>query len=352
MFAPCPHCGYLIALIATRDASTLECPRCHHLLEPGGITPPVRSVPPPTDAPPRYQAIDVSPTHAAHSREDALPSSTPSPSNARNIASAHIDPAPLPVEASSAATTTPNASAIISDASNDAAASTTSDVAAPGDASNPPASNAPDAITASPISEAPALDATPSSVIPNTLTADPPRKPRPRGASPSFARTASVAAAPVAGRARRWPARMVAIALALLLGLQLLLAQRDSLARSAQWRPVIASLCGVGLCTLPPWRDPAAFTMLSRNVAPVPGTRELDVVARFRNDAPWPQAWPHLHLVLSDAQGRLAAARVLAPRDYAGTAAQTPIAPQQSVDARVRVREPEPATVAFAFDFR
>lgn len=172
-----------------------------------------------------------------------------------------------------------------------------------------------------------------------------------RRSSPSFVRT-TPATSTLGKAGRRWPARIAALALSVLLALQLLLAQRDALAASAQWRPVIAGLCSVGLCTLPPWRDPAAFTMLSRNVAPVPGTGELTVSARFRNDAPWPQAWPHLHLVLSDAQGRPAAARVLAPREYAGDAAKRPIAPQQSVDASARVREPGPATVAFVFDFR
>jgi len=92
--------------------------------------------------------------------------------------------------------------------------------------------------------------------------------------------------------------------------------------------------------------------MLSRNVAPIAGTRDLLVNARFRNDAAWSQAWPHLHLVLSDAQGHPVAARVLSPREYAGEAARRPIAPQQSVEARLRIREPKPATVAFAFDFR
>ena len=142
------------------------------------------------------------------------------------------------------------------------------------------------------------------------------------------------------------------VALGLILAAQLVLAQRDALAQSAQWRPLVETLCGTGLCTPPAWREPAAFTMLSRNVAPVPGTRELEVSARFRNDASWPQALPHLQLQLSDAQGRSTAGRVFTPREYAGNAAGRPIAPQQSIDARVRIREPQPATVAFAFDFR
>ena len=54
--------------------------------------------------------------------------------------------------------------------------------------------------------------------------------------------------------------------LALALVLQILLANRASLAADARWRPVVGGLCSVAGCTLPPWREPDAFTMIERDV--------------------------------------------------------------------------------------
>jgi hypothetical protein len=90
----------------------------------------------------------------------------------------------------------------------------------------------------------------------------------------------------------------VAVAgLALLLGLQTLLADREQLAAQARWRPLVERLCGVFGCQVPAWREPAALTMLDRQVRPVPDMPgALQVQASFRNDARWAQPWPVLRL--------------------------------------------------------
>ena len=350
MFAPCPHCGYLIALIATRDRTTLECPRCHNLVEPATTVPPVRSVPPPAkrNAPTIAAPGTSSPTTEAATSTHAL-DVMQADAVASDGAAAGDAAAAMTMDDDAPAQPTAAAPPVASSrSSTDAIAPTgdESDAAIPGDA----VVTAPEK-PASPAEPADA-GAAPAPVQPVTTGAPTPdratRRTR-RGTSPSFVRATSTEAVQ---RPRRWPAVVGCLALAMLLASQLLLAQRDALARNARWRPVIASLCGTGLCVLPVWHEPAAFTMLGRNVVPVAGTRDLIVTARFRNDAAWSQAWPHLQLQLSDAQGRPIAARVFAPRDYAGDAARRPIAPRQGVDARLRVREPEPATVAFAFDFR
>ena len=63
---------------------------------------------------------------------------------------------------------------------------------------------------------------------------------------------------------------------------------------------------GGALADVPTWREPAAFTMLSRDVRPIignPGT--LQAQATFRNEARWAQAWPRrLHWRPADSQGR------------------------------------------------
>jgi uncharacterized protein DUF3426 len=156
-----------------------------------------------------------------------------------------------------------------------------------------------------------------------------------------------------------WPRKrissaLVILVLSLLLALQLLLADRAQLAADAQWRPTLAVLCDVLRCTLPPWREPAAFTVLARDVTPDlkrPGV--LHVTARFRNDARWPQPWPTLLLTLSDADGRVAGERAFAPAEYRGNAAtKNTLASGQSATITMDVIEPAPRIVAFTFDFR
>ena len=75
------------------------------------------------------------------------------------------------------------------------------------------------------------------------------------------------------------------------------------------------------------------------------------VRATFRNDARWPQAWPTLLLTLSDVEGRAVAARAFGADEYRGATTSAPIAPGQTADIALDIREPSVATVSFAFDF-
>lgn len=174
----------------------------------------------------------------------------------------------------------------------------------------------------------------------------------PTHARPSFLRRDRAPSQPARSE-RTWLAAGIA-ALALLLAVQLLLADRVRLAADPGWRPVVAAACRVLGCDVPPWREPAAFTMVERDVRAHPGTPgALRVSATFRNDAHWPQAWPTLLLTLSDVDGRIVGARAFAPGDYldASTAA-TQLAPGQRASVAFDVREPAPDIVAFTFEFR
>lgn len=167
---------------------------------------------------------------------------------------------------------------------------------------------------------------------------------------PSFARSADGSARPVR---ERW--LIVAVfALAILLVLQLLLADRARLAANAQWRPLLATLCGVLRCELPPWREPAAFTLLQRDVRQhptLPGA--LRVSATFRNDARWSQPWPRLQLTLSDVNGRPAGQRRFDAQEYLGGApGQAELASGESATVAMDILEPAPQIVAYDFRFR
>lgn len=173
----------------------------------------------------------------------------------------------------------------------------------------------------------------------------------PNGAAtpaPSFMR-APERAAPTP----RWQWALVG-GLVVLLSLQIAVADRARLAADAGSRPWIAGLCSVLRCSLPAWQEPAAFSMISRDVRPVPGQPgALQVQASFRNDARWAQAWPSLRLSLSDADGRVIGTRVFAPHDYLDPTADAAsvLEPGQSAQIAFRVREPAASTVAFTFEF-
>ncbi len=119
-------------------------------------------------------------------------------------------------------------------------------------------------------------------------------------------------------------------------------------------RPLIGSVCAVLLCDLPPWREPAAYTMLARSVQPAGESGALSVEAGFRNDARWPQPWPTLLLSLSDVHGQAIAQRAFTAQEYRPGSAQTTsqLAPGQSASVQFEVVEPTPRIVAFTFEFR
>ncbi|KGM54737.1 hypothetical protein N800_02370 [Lysobacter daejeonensis GH1-9] len=144
------------------------------------------------------------------------------------------------------------------------------------------------------------------------------------------------------------------LALILLLSLQLLLSQRAQLAEQPRWRPALERVCGLLGCSLPAWREPEAFAMVTRSVRPSPvHPGVLEITATFRNDAAREQAWPVLLLSLSDIHGQTVGARAFAPAEYRDqrTTGDT-LAPGQTVTVLLDVVEPAPDTVAFSFDFR
>lgn len=165
--------------------------------------------------------------------------------------------------------------------------------------------------------------------------------------TPSFA----LNDAPVAVRRRGewWLLALLTLGLA---G-QLFFGERATLAANAQLRPVVETACDAIGCSLPPWREPTAFTMLARDVIAVPERPGvLRVQASFRNDARWAQPWPALILTLSDADNRTLGTRRFLPRDYLGDApSSTLLAPGQASQLAFDIIEPAPNVVAFDFRF-
>jgi hypothetical protein len=151
----------------------------------------------------------------------------------------------------------------------------------------------------------------------------------------------------------RWLAWAAPPLLLLLLVLQFAVADRARLAADRDWRPRILALCGVFGCDVPPWREPAALHLTSRELRPhptVPGV--LVVSATFRNDAPFAQPWPQLQLSLQNIDGESLGLRRFAPREYLGSTPSTNmIGAGQSASIRVEILDPGRRAVAFGFEF-
>lgn len=154
-------------------------------------------------------------------------------------------------------------------------------------------------------------------------------------------------------RLRSGPWWLGSAALALLLGAQIVLAERARLARDPAWRPWLQRACDTLGCELPPWRDVATLRLLSRDVRPHPSVPDAMMIsASFRNDAPWPQAWPELQIALSDLAGQPIAMRRFRVEEYLGAVPrEDTLAPGQAASATLEVQDPGKDAVAFAFEF-
>ena len=288
MFVPCPHCGFPLASIVAGSGAAQCCPRCDGVL-PGGS--------PAAESPPAPRSS--------------------SPAEASGCAEADIGiAAAVAADDDIAAAPDPVATLIAIDAAT------------------PPAPAAADPATSREGNAATSV-----------------RRRRRKPGTPSFARPSHEAAIPLGPR---WPGLVVIAALLLVLATQLLLVERTTLAASPQWRPLIARVCAVLLCELPPWHQPSAIAMLDRGVQPhprLPGV--LAVRASFRNDARFPQPWPTMLLHLADVDGRPVAQGLLSPREYGAPAdGAMLLAPGQVASVGFAVREPEPRSVAFSFEFQ
>ncbi|WP_149194259.1 DUF3426 domain-containing protein [Luteimonas suaedae] len=351
MFINCPNCAALVATDFATDLPPERCPRCGFALR-EAVAPPAAASPAPVEPPTQVAPPAPPPAAADTPAPPAVP--PPPPSSA--------PPPPAPARSPAAtAQPVPTAATVPADRGDDANTSTDDPNAAAGGNGAPAAEARPPADTAAAAANTAASAEAPATQASEQESPDTPATPAPTAGdatrqvkpAPSFAQRHLRAAAGTKALRRRWPAVAAVVALALLLVLQLLLADRARLAADPQWRPLLAAVCGTIGCTLPPWREPESIALLQRDVRPhaeLAGV--LRVNATIRNDARWTQAWPHLVLRLSDIDGRTLGQRRFSPEEYL----QQPPAPAgmssgQRATIRLDVLEPSPHTVAFNFDF-
>ena len=353
MFINCPNCGALVATNLATDLPPERCPSCRFGLldDPDGAAsspgPAAKPAPAPTARPlPAF----VTPPLAT----------PPSPAPAPSTAAQPVAPVFVPLRPARSTPDAPDTAEEAAEASGaveeavEGAGKVDEDEATPTirDASAEAEQPAPVPTAAIPAipeaggsdDEDPASDTdTDADPISDPTAARAPRA-APRFAQPSQADTATAPSR-----------RMIAVAagLALLLVVQLLLAERARLAQHAAWRPVVAGLCTVLRCQLPTWRDPATLTVEQREVRPVEGRPGvLQVSATIRNDARQAQAWPRITLSLSDIDGRTLGLRTFEPAEYLlQPPANVTLASGESAAIGLEIVEPSPHAVAFNFRF-
>ncbi|ATD66063.1 hypothetical protein CNR27_00145 [Luteimonas chenhongjianii] len=327
MFINCKHCGALVATEPATDLPPERCPRCRGVLRSAASAQQVSVA----------SLLRPAAAGEASASGAADASGRPAPVAAASAADAARE-RPAAAQADAEAPPTPPTRAAASAATPEPTPEPTPVIPAPARGSADSADHAALASGASP-----AAPTSPPAAVPAIASSR---------ASPSFVRVgAGTRAAPVDGQRRALSVALVA--LAVLLGLQIVVADRARLAADPGWRPTLTALCAVLRCSLPPWHEPAALTLLARDVRPDPDQDgRLLAVATFRNDARWAQAWPRLRLTLSDIDGRPVGSRVFAAEDYLETTPTAPtLAPGHSAQVRLHLREPEGAAVSFAFDF-
>lgn len=115
-----------------------------------------------------------------------------------------------------------------------------------------------------------------------------------------------------------WPWVLGAlIALATIVGQLMLHYRTDIIAERPDTRPLFVSACELFGCEIALPHKIDMIGIDASDLAPDekrPGT--LHLAATLRNRAPYPQAWPHLEITLTDAQERPLLRRALAPAEY------------------------------------
>lgn len=151
----------------------------------------------------------------------------------------------------------------------------------------------------------------------------------------------------------RWV--LACAALALLLGAQLVWAERRPLLHNPSFAPWLRSACAHLGCRLPLIADVDKLQLVSRDVRPhpsVPGA--LIISATVRNEAAFAQPYPVVTITLSDLDGNRIAMRRFRPSDYLddATARTRGLAPGASTAMVFEVKDPGKKAVAFEFGFQ
>jgi len=145
----------------------------------------------------------------------------------------------------------------------------------------------------------------------------------------------------------------VNVVLVVLLMAQLLFAQREAFAQDPTLRPVLARMCAVAGCTLPPRRAVDQVELVRRNVYAHPNVKDALIIdVTFVNNATFAQPYPVLTVSLGNLHGEPLIRRNFKPREYLpelGPNAR--MAPGSPVHVSLEVRDPGREARTFEIGF-
>lgn len=136
------------------------------------------------------------------------------------------------------------------------------------------------------------------------------------------------------------------------LALQIILIERDTLAKQAVWRPAISQLCLWVGCQLSSWRQPDAFITIQQSIEAEPELAgALIAQVSFKNTAQWPQPWPQIELAFTDINDQTIALRRFNPKEYLNKDQASDIKANQLVSVEIALQETTSKAVGFHFKF-
>jgi len=147
---------------------------------------------------------------------------------------------------------------------------------------------------------------------------------------------------------------LVSLVLTMLLAVQYIYFERNTLADHANLRPWLVTACQYLRCELKPIRAPEQIHILAREVRSHPTIKNtLLIELELVNEASFRQPWPTLQLTFSDINGTMVARRSFSPGDYLhdeqdikdGMPSRNPV----SID--LVLVDPGPEAVNFEFKF-
>ncbi|WP_022947792.1 zinc-ribbon and DUF3426 domain-containing protein [Methylohalobius crimeensis] len=143
-----------------------------------------------------------------------------------------------------------------------------------------------------------------------------------------------------------------AVALGLLLIIQIFVFERERIAQEPHLRPLLAGFCHWLGCELPPFRNLDAIEVVDRALYPSKNAAngyEFHLV--IVNHGPYPQPYPLLKLTLTALDGTAIAQRIFKPEEYL-SAVPAPMMPtHQLIFVHLTPAAPHRAVGGFQFEF-
>lgn len=146
----------------------------------------------------------------------------------------------------------------------------------------------------------------------------------------------------------------LSLAAALVLGVQYLVFNFSELARTPEWRPFYAQVCGLLPCDLPNPSDVSSLRGANLVVREHPSVEDALVVdAILFNEADYPQPFPVLELSFSTLNGRPVAARRFAPSEYRNGELEQleKMPPEVPIHISLEIRDPGEQAVNYNLQF-